>query len=52
MDILHEATVAHLGETEDALDDQEFMLDFASTFDFVVFFAYRTSGGVRSRAAL
>ena len=28
--ILHEPAIAHFGETEDALDDQERMLDFGS----------------------
>src|ERR1017187_3644052 len=28
--ILHETAIAHLGETEDALDDQERMLDFGA----------------------
>lgn len=41
--VLGDASVAHLVEAEDALQDTEDVSTFARTFDFVVFFFFATS---------
>ena len=50
--ILHETAIAHLGETEDALDDQERISTLARTFDLVVFFDFSAAESGLFRVAL